>query len=360
MYENGQRPAITLTMLASGRILTVCKGIRRTMTDVYPGSTPTRNIVQLSSVNLDEAQRALNRFFSPVAVGAPHGTEGFGLELQVIQLGPLTVGQLSFGVPVTLIASELSWYHVTLPMTGQVVTRQGRHEVTAGPGTAAVFGPGHTVYTLHDAHSTELAVKIERSAFEAELAGLLGHPVHGPIDLPPTMSLAQGPGRSWSRLVRLLRDELDHPASLIHHPLIAEQLRHSVISGLLLSVPHRYHDELTAPAAPGPPRAVRRALDAIHQEPERPFSVTDLAAIAGVSVRSLQEGFRRHVGCAPMSYLRQVRLGRANDALRLSDPSQVTVATIAHRWGFAHLGRFASEYRTRFGHSPSETLHRTG
>jgi AraC-like DNA-binding protein len=330
------------------------------MTDVYTGSAPAGNIVQLSSVDLGQARRALNRFFSPVAVGAPNGTDGFRLAMQVIQLGPLTVGELSFDVPVTLIASELSWYHVTLPMTGQVLTRRGRHEVTVRPGTAVVFRPGHSVYTLHDADSTELAVKIERSAFEAELAGLLGHPVHGPIDLPPTMSLTQGPGRSWSRLIKLLRDELDHPASLIHHPLIAEQLRHSVISGLLLSVPHRYHDELTAPALPGPSRAVRRAMDAIHDEPERPFSVTDLAGIAGMSVRSLQEGFRRHVGCAPMVYLRQVRLGRANDALRLSDPSQVTVAAIAHRWGFAHLGRFASEYRTKFGHSPSETLHRPG
>jgi AraC-like DNA-binding protein len=358
MYGIGQRAPIALTMLASGRILTVCNGVCSAMTDVYTGSTPGRNIVQLSGMDLEQARRVLNRFFYPVAVGAPNGTDGFELDLQVIQLGPLTIGQLSFGVPVTLIASELAGYHVTLPMTGRVLTRQGRHEVTAGPGVAAVFRPGHSVYTLHDAHSTELAVKIERAALESELAGLLGRPVHGPIDLPPAMSLAQGPGRSWTRLVRLLRDELDHPGSLIHHPLIAEQLCHSVISGLLLSVPHRYHDELTAPARPGPPRAVRRALDAIHDEPERPFNVAELAGIAGMSVRSLQEGFRRHVGCAPMAYLRQVRLGRADDTLRLSDPSQVTVATIAHRWGFAHLGRFASAYRATFGHSPSETLHR--
>jgi len=328
------------------------------MTDVYARSTAARNIVQLSSVDLDQARLVLTRFFEPVAVGAPDGMDGFELDLLVIQLGPLTVGQLSFGVPVTLIASELLGYHLTMPMTGQVLTRQDRHEVTAGPGMAAVFRPGHAVYSLHGAHSTELDIKIERSALEAELSGLLGRPVPGPIDLPPTMSLTQGPGRSWSRLVRLLRDELDHPESLIHHPLIAEQLRHSVISGLLLSVPHRYHDELTAPAPPGPPRAVRRALDAIQDEPERPFSVTDLAGIAGMSVRSLQEGFRRHVGCAPMAYLQEVRLGRAHDALRLSDPSQVTVSAVAHRWGFAHLGRFASAYRTKFGHSPSETLRR--
>jgi transcriptional regulator GlxA family with amidase domain len=84
--------------------------------------------------------------------------------------------------------------------------------------------------------------------------------------------------------------------------------------------------------------------------------VAELAEIAGMSVRSLQEGFRRHVGCAPMAYLQQVRLLRAHDALRRADPTRITVAAVAHRWGFAHLGRFAAAYRTRFGQTPSETL----
>jgi len=328
------------------------------MTDVYAARLPPPAIVHLSSSDIDQVGRVLNRFFDPIAVGAPDGVDGFELDLQVIQLGPLTVGQLSFGGPVTLSAPELDGYHVTVPMVGRVLTRHGPYEVTAGPDTAAVFRPGRPVYTWHDAHSTELDIKIERPALEAELAALLGRQVRGPVDLPPAMALSHGPGRSWSRLVRLLRAELDHPVSLIHYPLIAEQLRRCVISGLLLSLPHRYHDELTAPAQPGPPRAVRRALDAINDEPERPFSVADLAQVAGMSVRSLQEGFRRHVGCAPMAYLQLVRLGRAHDALRRSDPSRITVAAVANRWGFAHLGRFASVYRTRFGQSPSETLRR--
>ena len=110
----------------------------------------------------------------------------------------------------------------------------------------------------------------------------------------------------------------------------------------------------------GPPRAIRRVVDAIHDEPERPFTVADLAGIAGMSVRSLQEGFRRHVGCAPMSYLQHERLLRARESLRRADPLRVTVAAVAHRWGFAHLGRFASAYRARFGQSPSETLRSGG
>jgi len=326
------------------------------MTDAFALTMPRPDFIQLSSTDLDQVRSALNRFYYPVAVTAPNGSDGVTLDLQVIQLGPLTIGELSFGTPAAVMAAEVEGYHVTVPTVGNVVTWQAGYEVTADPDTAAVFRPGNPIYTLHAAHSSELDIKIEQPALEAELAALLGHPVDSPIDLPPTMSLTSGPGRSWGRLVRLLRDELDHPRSLIRHPLIADQLRHSVLCGLLLCLPHRYHDELMAPVRPGPPRAIRRVLDTIHDEPERAFGVADLAQVAGMSVRSLQEGFRRYVGCAPMAYVQRVRLGRAHEALQRADPQRVTVSTVAHRWGFAHLGRFASAYRKRFGVSPSETL----
>jgi AraC-like DNA-binding protein len=314
------------------------------------------DIVHFSSADINQARLLLNRFYYPVAVGTPEGAAGFTLGAEVIQLGPLTVGQLTFATPVTLDVGELDAYHVSMPTAGRMRTRHAGHEVIATPATAAVFGPGGSVFTLHDANSAELAIKIERTALEEELAGLLGHPVEGPIDLPPAIPLTGGPSQSWSRLVRLLRDELDYQQSLLYQPLIAEQLRSCVLSGLLLSVPHKYHDELIGPPTAGPPRAIRRAVEAIHDEPERAFTVADLARIANMSVRSLQEGFRRHVGSAPMTYLQSVRLDRAHESLRRADPGRLTVSAAAHRWGFAHLGRFASAYRLRFGESPSETL----
>jgi AraC-like DNA-binding protein len=330
------------------------------MVDAHPHPAPSPSeapdIAHFSSEDIDQARSVLNRFYYPVKVGMPAGTTGFGLSLTVIQLGPLTVGQLTYAAPVTLLVPEIDAYHVSMPTAGRMHSRHAGQEVFADPATGAVFGPGGPIYTLHDADSAGLSVKIERDALEQELAALLGHPVEGPIDVPPSMSLTKGPGQSWNRLVRLLRDELEFGESLIYQPLIAEQLRSSVLSGLLLSLPHRYHDELTGPAPIGPPRAIRRAIEAIRYEPERAFSVGDLAKIAGMSVRSLQEGFRRHVGCAPMNYLQSVRLDLARESLRRSDPARVTVAAVAHRWGFAHLGRFASAYRRRYDETPSETL----
>src|SRR3954452_9176811 len=95
MCGNGQRVAGTLTFRVSGRILTVCNGVRIGMGDVYPMSGPSYSeapdIIHFSSVDIDQARSVLNRFYYPVAVGAPEGSADFGLGMEVIQLGPLTV-----------------------------------------------------------------------------------------------------------------------------------------------------------------------------------------------------------------------------------------------------------------------------
>jgi AraC-like DNA-binding protein len=324
------------------------------MVDDLPRAGSAPGTVYFDSVDGERARQVLNRFYHPVSAD---GDLKIGVE--VIQLGPLTVGHLTFAGNVTLRFPSLDAYHVTVPTTGLVRARWDGHEAIATPATALAFRPGDRFQLRLGPDTAELDVRIESRALEAELTALLGHPIDGPIDLPQSFGLIEGPAHSWTRLVHLVRDELEHQSSLIFEPLIAEQLCSLVLSGLLLSVPHRYTAELMAPATAGPPRSIRRVLDAICGEPERAFTASELAAIAGTSVRSLQSGFRRHVGSAPMTYLQQVRLARAHETLRAGDPAAITVADVAHRWGFAHLGRFASAYRKRFGESPSETLRTT-
>ncbi len=76
---------------------------------------------------------------------------------------------------------------------------------------------------------------------------------------------------------------------------------------------------------------------------------------SGVSVRRLQQGFREYVGQTPFQYLRDVRLERAHADLVNSGPS-TTVTDIALRWGIMHTGRFAADYRRKYGRAPSQTL----
>ncbi|WP_173081452.1 helix-turn-helix transcriptional regulator [Phytohabitans rumicis] len=171
--------------------------------------------------------------------------------------------------------------------------------------------------------------------------------------MPASIDVTTGAGRSVARLLCLVCAELRDQDSLIHEPVMASRIWQGVLTGLLLAADHPYRG--TA-AAPSRPRHVKRALDAMEADPARPFTAHDLARIAGVSVRALQEGFHRHVGVPPMTYLRRLRLAGAHADLCRAAPGEVTVAAVAHRWGFAHLGRFAAEYRREYGVSPVTTL----
>jgi len=87
-------------------------------------------------------------------------------------------------------------------------------------------------------------------------------------------------------------------------------------------------------------------------------TIADLAAVAGLSVRSVQESFRRVFDVSPLTYLRGVRLDRVRAELLELDPQAGVIGDVARRWGFAHLGRFSASYAERFGEYPKQTLRR--
>ena len=82
----------------------------------------------------------------------------------------------------------------------------------------------------------------------------------------------------------------------------------------------------------------------------------DLAAEAGISIRSLSRGFERKYGLGPMAFVRQRRLDACFAQLRGSERDATTVTEVAMSFGFWHIGKFAISYREAFGESPSATL----
>ncbi|XVU29115.1 AraC family transcriptional regulator [Actinoplanes sp. CA-054009] len=312
---------------------------------------------RLASSDMDHARQELARFFAPS--GLELDTVGgfpFRLELDVARVGSLLTGSYSFTMPLTTTVESIAGYQVTLATAGTAGVRHNHDDVGVGRHRAAVIGPGRDVTFTHGPDFRPVAVIVDEEALHAELSAMLGRTVTHRIQLPPALDIARGPVASWCRLVRLFRDECAAKNSLLEYPLIAERLRYALVDGMLLCLPHNFRDELAQPPPPAPPRAIRRVTDAVNERPERAFTVAELAAIGHLSVRSLQDGFRRHLSMTPMTYVREVRLGRAHALLRQASYGEITVAAVAHRCGFAHLGRFSREYQARYGESPSTTL----
>ena len=92
--------------------------------------------------------------------------------------------------------------------------------------------------------------------------------------------------------------------------------------------------------------------------PDESINVLELAQIAGVPLRQLQQGFKTYTGMSPAQWLRLRRLNGARRELLSS--AQTTVAEVAMNWSFWHLGRFSHSYRALFKELPSETLRRSG
>ncbi|MEE1923947.1 helix-turn-helix domain-containing protein [Pseudomonas sp. 148P] len=105
-------------------------------------------------------------------------------------------------------------------------------------------------------------------------------------------------------------------------------------------------------------RVVERVKEVVNDCPQDSFGVLDLAEAAGVSVRHLQQSFMRYADMPPTVWLRNRRLNAARRDLLAADPAQVTVAEVAMRWSFWHLGRFSQSYHGLFGEYPKATLKR--
>ncbi len=103
---------------------------------------------------------------------------------------------------------------------------------------------------------------------------------------------------------------------------------------------------------------MRRFRRMIEENPEQPLYIPEICKAIRVADRTLRRCCQEHLGMGPKRYLLLRRLHLVRRALRHARPEATTTTDIATRFGFWQLGRFAVEYQSLFGESPSATLRR--
>jgi AraC-like DNA-binding protein len=101
---------------------------------------------------------------------------------------------------------------------------------------------------------------------------------------------------------------------------------------------------------------VGRALQLLHTDPARPWTVATIAAEVGLSRAALARRFTERLGEPPMTYLTRWRIDLAADLLAESD---LTLAAIAHQVGYADGFALSTAFKRLTGVSPAEHRVRT-
>lgn len=277
-------------------------------------------------------------------------------EVAVAQFGPLQVSRhlIAEGLMVRIDRDDL--YGAGYSSRGGVAVEKHAGQFLTSQVCAVTTDPRSGPMVIRPGPGSRMdCVVIEQAALEERLTELLGFPVRAGVPLADGIDLETGGGRSLMQLVRLFTDHVRDPGSVIFRPVVAEPLRQALLDAFLFTAGHSYREQLSEPVTERfVRRPVRLAMEAIDAHPEAVHTTTSLARLSGVSIRTLQAGFRRHLNRTPMTYLRQVRLTHAHDDLVTG--AATSVAEAGHRWGFTHLGRFAADYRAKYGVAPSTTL----
>lgn len=102
------------------------------------------------------------------------------------------------------------------------------------------------------------------------------------------------------------------------------------------------------------PARLRRLRDYVEARLDRPITVSELAAEAGLSVGHLHRSLKASVGVTPLRFLQELRVRRATGLLA----DGVGVTETAFRVGFASPSHFARIYRRLAGRNPGEARRR--
>jgi AraC-like DNA-binding protein len=314
----------------------------------------------LRTTDIECARDVIGQFIQPHHMRAMSRDQGRApISLRFAAGKKLGIGTAHYAKDVTIDPMVFDrFFLVQVPLSGRSILHQGAHSTTTEPGSGWIASLNQPTSIDQHGDVQQFLIKVEKEKVQTACSQILGRSLDQAVQFAPMLDLAAGAGSTIWRSIQFLTQEFAGLGENEAHPLILAQLEDAVIMAMLLGQPHTYSQAIAAlRSAPESPRALRRLVDQVKAHPEHPWTLSALADAAGVSARTLQLACQRHLGCSPMALVREVRLERVHADLLSAGPG-ASVTTIAMTWGFYQLGRFAQDYRKRFGEVPSATLRR--
>lgn len=324
-----------------------------------PASMPLPGQLVLETADLLAARDHLSRFLWPHSVLPTARRPLVAFRHSSASIGQVSIHALHYGAAVQIEAHPDDSYLFLVLLHGAGTLTQDGFTGALNPQVIRAMNPTGPATMRFVAGEVNLTLRIPSPLLHDWLEEATGQRVSSAVRFVQPSDPDTGNAPGLRRFLRFLCGEFEQRAAgIVSSPTVCRQLERTLISLVMMELPHNYSAALDAERTGPAPIYIRNVEQYIRGNADQPVTLHDLAGIAGVSERTLQAGFRRFRHTTPMEYLRDYRLDLAHQGLVVSTVGGRSVTDVALACGFNHLGKFAKCYRARFGETPSETRRR--
>lgn len=304
----------------------------------------------------EEAHARISELFCAHTLSVLERDRRVNMTLRSKHDGMVGLDFLDYGATVRISPEALhDFVLVQIPLHGRAEIEVAGTTYFSDPETASLPPVDQDCSMTWHRGTPHLIVYARRQEVERVAAALYGPNHAHDLDLGYTLKLTGQPGSAFLDFVRNYLQDVNTESEAAQNDFSQRLLHEMLITRLLLAAEDSERDTAVVDRT-SHSRLVHRLRTVLDDHGAEEITMLDIAAALDVSLRTLQHSVREELGTTPSAMLRQARLAKARSRLLEAEDDATTVTDIATRCGFAHLGRFASAYRTAYGESPSATL----
>ncbi|PNU04378.1 AraC family transcriptional regulator [Novosphingobium guangzhouense] len=296
---------------------------------------------RIETRDADAVVAMLSRILAPHEMDMRETGRTIRAQVRHVAAGPCRLADLTYGAPVR-IRSRVPQGRILVHAVAE-----GRSRMALGDRKVAVLEAG-MMHVSPPGSPLDIAFESSSRHFTANLPSGLWPAVSGRYD-----ALAGGEAMVWIDLMRFMLGWAELGPGM---PDLFGDRAERLITEFLRDRTHVSRPEVGA-AVPWFVKQAKAAIAGLVANGAHTISLCEIAADAGVSVRTLQSGFRRFLGHTFGEEVREQRLERL-DHLIVERGDQFDVTALMQACGIVSMGRFAGYYRDRFGVAPSDRLRR--
>ena len=308
----------------------------------------------VATTDADDAAEAVGRIFCPHKLNptAPKNKDFFAIHNSYGMNG-FSLNAVRYGGEVEIDPGCLEgFFLMQIPLVGKAEVRNGNRTVYSMPGkTASLLSPTRETNMLWQDSCGQMIVFFDRKVVENRLSRLLDRHVDEVV-FDPEFSLDTPSGQAFMAQVNYLQSVIEQNNGVPNHTqsLILE----SLINTLLVMQNHNFSAFIDgSPTSLIVPKHIKRAFEYISENYSNANVCEQVPLYAGMSIRTLQAGFRKHYGKTITQSIQDIRLDELKKRID-QNSSGAPVSELMLDVGLSHFSRAAAAYKQRFGVSPSQ------